>query len=1069
MHDGAERERTRPGVDADASRQGEAVVEPDGAARTATPSPSVVVVLGMHRSGTSALTRVLNLLGVELGADLLPPNPDNLTGFWEHTGIYETQERLLVELDSGWDDVRPLPRGWLGSPPAREALSRLGAIVDRDFARTPLWGFKDPRTCRLVPLWRELLAERGLEAGWVLTVRNPLDVAGSLRARDGFPLAKSYLLWLRHLLDAERDTRGARRVFVGYDALLRSWQATVERIAAGLGLSWPVGTPEVAAEVALFLQRALRHQDVGDEVLRDDRLLRLLEPCYLATEAAARDGHEAPLRAVLADAEAEVGVLDELFGPVLSDAEGRRRRAERELARVTAEAEAQATALRAAAHAAALRAERAEHEGGTAQAQVQALEAQLAQSTERAAALREQLESTAEEYGAELTRLRDEIGIRHHRVVALEAAVTALTAVAERPAAPAASVREARTPLGWLPWRVRDRVRMLRGLRAAQKIRESGLFDADWYLERHPEARRRGIDPALHFLLWGAAWKFQPHPLFDTEYYLGENPDLDPERTNPVLHYLNDGAFEGRDPHPLFDSAYYLATNPDVAASRTNPLVHYLRAGGGEGRQPHPLFDSAYYLARRPDVAAAGMNPLVHYVLAGAREGASPHRLFDSAYYLAHNPDVAGAGTDPLRHYLEFGAHESRDPHPLLPGATCTAAAPEAKAAGETPLGRLLRTGGGGKGTTGIPVARVLKLLGPHVRDPGRSGCDAYLAPDPPARSRAGLRLALWGSRRGNYFYGELRDLFAAALRSEGVDPVLLDEDSERPPGVTHDVVMAPHEFFEIGAGRRWRDHPQVGRAVLVSGEQLQTQWFVRSLPLLLRARAVLDINFHTAAVLRELVGLDAHFLPLGWVEGFAPYGVVPRLPDVPALRSLPASVREWDPRAHATLAERPIDVLFVGSVSPRRARLFARMAGGLSDFHAFLHLYSLAGPLVQGSTADLTTEAVSGLGQRAKVLLNVHRDDVPYFEWQRIVLQGMWHGTVVATERSLGVPGFVSGEHYLEADAVDLPEMIAWLLRSPEGRQRAEEISVAARERLRTRFDLRHVVRCLLGRVLAS
>jgi hypothetical protein len=546
----------------------------------------------MHRSGTSALTRVLNLLGVELGADLLPPNPDNLTGFWEHTAIYETQERLLVELDSGWDDVRPLPRGWLASPPAREARRRLDAIIDRDFARTPLWGFKNPRTCRLVPLWRELLAERGLDAGWVLTVRNPLD--GSLRARDGFPLAKSYLLWLRHLLDGERDTRGARRVFVGYDALLRSWQATVERIAAGLGLTWPVGTPDVAAEVALFLQRALRHQDAGDEVLRDDRLLRLLEPCYLAVEAAARDGDEAPLRAVLADAEAEIGALDELFGPVVGDADGRRRRAERELSRVTAEAEAQATALRAAEHAATLRAERAEHEATTAQAQARALAEQSTQTSERAAALREQLESTAEEYGTELARLRDEIGVRHARVVALEAAVTALSAVAERSATPASSAHEPRTPLDWLPWRVRDRVRMLRGLRAARKIRESGLFDTDYYLERHPEARRRGIDPALHFLLWGAVWSFQPHPLFDTEYYLSGNADVDPERRNPVLHYLDDGAFEGRNPHPLFDSGYYLAANPDVAASRTNPLVHYLRVGGREGRDPHPLFDSAY-------------------------------------------------------------------------------------------------------------------------------------------------------------------------------------------------------------------------------------------------------------------------------------------------------------------------------------------------------------------------------------------------------------------------------------------------------------------------------------------
>jgi len=1041
------------------------VEAPDEAAEAVPPPPAVVVVLGMHRSGTSALTRVLNLLGVELGTELLPPNPDNQTGFWEHVGIYQTQEELLVELGSGWDDVRPLPRNWLASPPARAAKRRLAAIVERDFGRTALWGFKDPRTCRLVPLWRELFADLGVEPGYVLTVRNPLDVAGSLRARDGFPLAKSYLLWLRHLLDSERDTRGATRVIVGYDALLADWHAVADRIAGGFGLRWPIAPPDVAAEVALFLQRALRHQDVGAEVLGDDRVLRLLEPCYRAALAAGAGADEVSLRLALAAAETEAAAMEGLFGPILGEAEGRRRRAERELARVTSESEAASAALKAAAQASGERAARAEEAAAAAVARARTLEEHLAQASARVSELREALETGARAHRTEAARLHGEIGARDRRILSLEASVDALGALDRQSTAPAAPAR-GQTLLDRLPWRLRDGIRRLRGRGSARRLVESGLFDAEFYLARHPAVRAGNLDPALHFLLYGAGWRFQPHPLFDIAYYLAHSPDVDPERTNPVLHYLLHGAAEGRDPHALFDTDYYLARNPEVAASRENPLVHYLRVGGREGRRPHPLFDSAFYLARRPDVAAAGLNPLVHYVLSGGREGAAPHQLFDPVYYCARNPDVLATGVDPLRHYLEFGAHEGRDPHPLLPGATCSAAAPDARAAGDTPLGRLLTTGGG-SGTTGIPVSRVLKLLGPHMREPERSGCDAYLAAEPSPRSRGGLRIGFWASRDGNYFYGELRDLLAAALRAEGVETVFLDEHAERPSGLTHDVVMAPHEFFEIGKGRRWRDHPMVERAVLVSGEQLQTQWFVRSLPTLLRARTVLDINFHTAAVLRELVGIDAHFLPLGFVDGYAPYGIVPRLPDVPALRSLPASVREWDPRAHETLAERPIDVLFVGSVSPRRARLFARMASGLSEYHAFLHLYSLGGPLVQGSTAELTTEAMSGLGQRSKVMLNVHRDDVPYFEWQRVVLQGMWQGAVVVTERSLGVPGFVSGEHYLEGDAVDLPEIVAWLLRSSEGRRRAEEISMAGRERLRTRFDLRGVVRCLLARVL--
>lgn len=1038
-------------------------VRPEATAGT----PSVVVVLGMHRSGTSALTRVLNLLGVELGADLLPPNPDNVTGFWEHTAIYEAHDRLLRALGSAWDDVRPLPPGWLSTPAARETKERLSAIVARDFASARLWGFKDPRTCRLVPLWRELLAERGLEAGFVLMVRNPLDVAGSLRARDGFPLAKSYLVWLRHLAASEHDTRGLRRVIVGYDTLLSDWQALADRVASGLGIGWPMPTDAIAAEVALFLQRALRHQDVGPAVLRDDRLLRLIEPCYRAA-VTAMQGDDAPLQEALAAAEAEVGAMERLFGPIVDDAEVRRRRAEEETARARSEAQATGEALRAAEHALVeerQRAEAIEREVAERRANLAVYEQRVAHLAEQAERLRAERAHAVQEGQEEAARLRQGIAERDHRVLSLEASVVALSAVAQRSAA-SFSAPSKKTLFDVLPWQIRDRLRIARRQGLARKLRASGLFDVDHYLRRHAEVREQGIDPVLHYLLWGGAWRYEPHPLFDTGYYLANNPDIDPDATNPLLHFLQHGACEKRKPHPLFDTAYYLARYPDVATSGMNPLVHYLRTGGREGRSPHAMFDSAYYLQQRPDVVAAGVNPLVHFVLSGAREGTSPHRLFDVAYYVAHNADVARSDGNPLCHYLAYGAAESRDPHPLLAGTTCTAAAPEALADGEAPLERLLRVGAG-SGASGIPVARVLKLLGPHVRDPGRSGCDAYLAPAPPAGTRARMCVALYASRHGNYFYDEMRALLAGALRAEGVETILLDEESERPAHVTHDIVVAPHEFFHIGQGRRWLDHPMLERAALVSGEQLQTQWFVRSLPVLLRARTVLDINFHTAAVLRESVGLDAHFFPLGYLADFAPFDVAPRLPDVPALRSLPASVREWNPRVHTTLAERPLDVLFVGSVSPRRARLFSRMAPGLSEFHAFLHLLSLTGPLVQGSTADLTTEAMSGLSQRAKVLLNVHRDDVPYFEWHRVVLQGMWHGTVVATERSLGVPGFTPGEHYLEADAVDLPEVVTWLLRSSDGRRRAEEISVAAREGLRTRFDLRHAVRCLLARVL--
>ena len=99
-----------------------------GRRQAAAARPVALLVLGMHRSGTSALTRVLNLLGASLGDDLMPPGDDNPLGFWEHQGIVSVHEALLVALERRWDDPRPMPDDWLESEPAREAGEAIAAV-----------------------------------------------------------------------------------------------------------------------------------------------------------------------------------------------------------------------------------------------------------------------------------------------------------------------------------------------------------------------------------------------------------------------------------------------------------------------------------------------------------------------------------------------------------------------------------------------------------------------------------------------------------------------------------------------------------------------------------------------------------------------------------------------------------------------------------------------------------------------------------------------------------------------------------------------------------------------------
>ena len=231
----------------------------DRSARTA------VLVLGMHRSGTSALTRVLNLLGVDLGESLLPAHADNEAGYWEHEEIVLVHDRLLAALGTAWDDPTPLPAAVQLGETARPFRDELLGIVARDFGGSPLWGLKDPRLCRLLPLWKSILAESGVHARAVLTMRDPNEVAASLSRRDGIPAGKSQLLWLDHCLRAERDSRGMPRAFVAFDRLLSDWRGVMERVGRELAIDRLLRFDENAAAVEGFLDPRLRHHSGGSE------------------------------------------------------------------------------------------------------------------------------------------------------------------------------------------------------------------------------------------------------------------------------------------------------------------------------------------------------------------------------------------------------------------------------------------------------------------------------------------------------------------------------------------------------------------------------------------------------------------------------------------------------------------------------------------------------------------------------------------------------------------------------------------------------------------------------------
>src|SRR5690606_18875654 len=157
------------------------------------PDSQGLLVLGMHRSGTSALARVLGLCGADLGSRVASAGAGNETGHWEDSFAVELHDRLLSQFGATWDSPFALPRGWLDSAQGAEAVAGIAGYLRGNRALHPLWASKDPRLCLFAPAWTRAADEAGMPLAAVMVLRDPAEVAGSLAARDGIARGRGLL------------------------------------------------------------------------------------------------------------------------------------------------------------------------------------------------------------------------------------------------------------------------------------------------------------------------------------------------------------------------------------------------------------------------------------------------------------------------------------------------------------------------------------------------------------------------------------------------------------------------------------------------------------------------------------------------------------------------------------------------------------------------------------------------------------------------------------------------------------------------------------------------------------
>ena len=656
-------------------------------------SKNAILVAGMHRSGTSALTRVFSLLGADLPKRLAPALPkNNETGFWESVDLMLEHDALLASAGSFWSDWTEFNPAWYASAEALKYKEIIGKIVQEDFADSSLFVIKDPRICRFLPFWLDLLKDLEVKPFIIIPVRNPLEVALSLKKRDGFPLAKGGLLWLRHVLDAVYHAQDYPIAFLSYEQLMQDWQGFVQSMQAQIDLAFPRQSILSSLEIEGYLEDEQKHNSVSLEDLKQSTefspfIIQAYE--WLLALVAGQDRVVA-LQGLLALRE-QFNRDSALYAKVLLAEEllnaKQRTKVEKDHQEYIAHLGRVQDSLKLTYEGKLHTQERAlsarDEYYKQQLTELNALKQQIQAQKDQFAEALHDCKVTNKTLSAELRHL--ELESRKLRARLVNLLEKPQRALANMEAEPALSF-DLNDPV------VQNHLTL---------IESSELFDKVYYTTHYPEASESKFSALEHYYFIGAKKGYDPNPLFASTWYIQKNKDLQDSKENPLIHYLTLGRSLRLQTHPLFDAKWYLEYYADLGADQVDALWHYLKYGASELRNPNPLFLSSYYVYEYPEVLKNKLNPLYHYLKYGDEWGYKAHPLFDSrfyikqigqlpecvtalghylnhshfwrmapsecfdgAWYLDNNPDVAADHINPLVHYSLYGHQDGRLPHP---------------------------------------------------------------------------------------------------------------------------------------------------------------------------------------------------------------------------------------------------------------------------------------------------------------------------------------------------------------------------------------------------------------------
>lgn len=245
-----------------------------------------ICVLGSGRSGTSVVTGALDIMGVELGSNLLSPNHTNPKGFWEDKQIIEFHNALLKKLG-------PFnhPENWWLSKDLESNVESIKKYLESQYSPKKVWAFKDPRTCYFLPFWKLLFNELKVEAHYLIMIRNPLDVADSFIKAYSRSQNDALSIWKKRLLLALKETEGEKRIILDYDHFLDNSLRSLITITDTFKLGLPNNETTLKNHLNSFIDLKMRHHKTSIEDLTrngnvGDDIKNLYSICHKANLSA---------------------------------------------------------------------------------------------------------------------------------------------------------------------------------------------------------------------------------------------------------------------------------------------------------------------------------------------------------------------------------------------------------------------------------------------------------------------------------------------------------------------------------------------------------------------------------------------------------------------------------------------------------------------------------------------------------------------------------------------------------------------------------------------------------------